>query len=243
MSALVEALGVGIPGRLDPTSLTLEAGVLTCLVGPNGSGKTSLLHALAGVGAASGEVLVGGIAVRTAAPGARQRLVSYLPASREVMWPLAARDLIALGSPDALYLPLVMDALELRPLAERRADRMSTGERSRALIARALAPRSRLLLLDEPAANLDPLWQLRLMELLRRETRAQGQSALVAMHDLELAGLYADRLLIVDKGRIVADGDPAALLAGPDIPRVFGIERAQGRWRPSVRPADPRSSR
>ena len=242
MSALVEASAVGIAGRLEPTCLALEAGLLTCLIGPNGSGKTSLLHGLAGVGNPAGEVLVDGVSVRTALPGARQRLVSYLPASREVMWPLAARDLIRLGSPDPLYLPLVMDALELAPLADRRADRMSTGERSRALIARALAPRARLLLLDEPAANLDPLWQLRLMDLLGREARANRQAALVAMHDLELAARYADRLLILDKGRILADGDPEALLAGPEIPRVFGIERGEGGWRPVIRPADPRSS-
>ena len=226
MSALVEARRLAIPGRLEETSLSLDAGLLTCLIGPNGSGKTSLLHALGLIGGPAGEVLIGGARLAAAPPAARQRLVSYLPAAREVMWPLATRDLIRLGSPDPAYLPLVMDALELGPLAERRADAMSTGERSRALIARALAPRARLLLLDEPAANLDPLWQLRLMGLVRQEARANRQAALVAMHDLELASRYADRLLIMDKGRIVADGNPAALLDGPEMPRVFGIRRA-----------------
>ena len=100
------------------------------------------------------------------------------------------------------------------------------------LIARALASRPKLLLLDEPVANLDPLWQLRLMDYLRRRAGAEASALLVAVHDLELAGRYADRLIIMDGGRIAADGDPQALLGGPHIPRVFGIHKLEGEWRP-----------
>ena len=232
MSALVEAHGLVLPGRLGETSLALRPGELTCLIGPNGSGKTSLLHALAGVGDPLGQVLIGGTDPRQAPPKRRQRLLSFLPAAREVMWPLDALSLIELGSPDAAYLPAVIEALELGSFLDRRVDRISTGERSRVLIARALGSRPSLLLLDEPAANLDPLWQLRLMAFLRDEARANGQAALVAVHDLDLAGAYADRLIIMNGGRIAADGGAAELLAGPDIPRVFGIERVEGRWRP-----------
>ena len=135
-----------------------------------------------------------------------------------------------------------MNQLDLARFADRRVDELSTGERSRVLIARALAPRPKLLLLDEPAANLDPLWQLRLMEFVRDEARANGQAALVAVHDLDLAGAYADRLLVMDGSAVVADGEPERLLSGPDIPRVFGIERSDGRWRPTVRREDRRSS-
>ena len=232
MSALVEAHGLALPGRLAETSLSLKAGELTCLIGPNGSGKTSLLHALAGIGRPEGEVRIESVDPLRASPDHRQRLLSFLPAAREVMWPLDGQSLIGLGKPDPAHLPHVIQALEVSRFLDRRVDRMSTGERSRVLIARALAPRPRLLLLDEPAANLDPLWQLRLMRLLREEVRANAQAALVAVHDLDLAGAYADRLLIMDEGRIVADGEPAASLSGADIPRVFGIERAEGRWRP-----------
>jgi iron complex transport system ATP-binding protein len=232
VSLLVEAQGLALPGRLGVTSITLQAGALTCLIGPNGSGKTSLLHALAGIGRPAGQVRIGGTDPAAASPQQRQRLLTYLPAAREVAWPLDARSLIGLGIPEPEYLPRVMEALDLAAFEDRRMDRLSTGERSRVLIARALAPRPPLLLLDEPAANLDPLWQLRLMAFLKTEAHANGQAALVAVHDLDLAGAYADRLLIMARGRIVADGDPEELLAGDVVPRVFGIERAEGRWRP-----------
>jgi iron complex transport system ATP-binding protein len=168
-------------------------------------------------------------------PHRRKRLLSYLPASRDVSWPLTAHDLIALGSvggeaEDAIQ--QVLADMELSDFANRRIDRMSTGERSRVLIARALVAKPRALLLDEPAANLDPYWQLRLMDYLRTCARQNSQAMLVAVHDLELAHIYADRLIIMHNGRVAADGDPVSLLSGDRIPRIFNIRRFEGRWRP-----------
>ncbi len=236
---ILSARGLAITGRLDETSLDLAPG-LTCLVGPNGSGKTSLLHALAGIGDARGAVRIEGADAHAEPPARRRRLLSFLPASREILWPLSAADLIALGGgePD----PDLLDALGIAAFAERRVDRLSTGERSRVLIARALAPRPRLVLLDEPVSNLDPLWQLRLLDHLRAEARKHDQAMLVAMHDLGLAGDYADRLIIMHGRRIAADGDPRALLDSVHIPQIFGIERAGAGWRPVRRPEDRRSS-
>jgi iron complex transport system ATP-binding protein len=231
---LLEANGVGLGGRLADTTLSLQAGELTCLVGPNGSGKTSLLHALAGIGHPSGSVRIEGIDPQSLPPRQRQRLFSYLPASREAAWPLSARDLVALGGAgarDEERISQLLADLDLTDFANRRIDRMSTGERSRVLIARALAANPRALLLDEPAANLDPYWQLRMMDYLRASTRDRGQGMLVAVHDLELARDYADRLIVMDAGRIEADGEPAALLAGDCIPRIFKIRQTDGRWR------------
>jgi iron complex transport system ATP-binding protein len=232
--SLLVANGLSLPARLRETSLALEAGTLTCLIGPNGSGKTSLLHALAGIGGPSGKVLIEGVDPRELGAGLRQRLLSYLPASRDIHWPLSARDVIALGlgEKDDGAIEAVLAALELEEMAERQIDRMSTGERSRVLIARALVATPRLLLLDEPAANLDPLWQLRMMELVRSLSRRNGQAALVAVHDLELARSYADRLIVMRDCAIEADGDPGELFAGPVIPGVFGITKSGGVWRP-----------
>jgi iron complex transport system ATP-binding protein len=242
MTPLLEGEGLALPGRLQPTSLTVPAPGLTCLIGPNGSGKTSLLHAISGIGSPSGNVRINGRSATGLAPAERMRLFSYLPASREVAWPVAARDLIALGLPDDSEerIDEAMDQLDLSGFAERRVDRLSTGERSRVLIARALAARPRLLLLDEPIANLDPYWQLKLMDILAAAP-ARGQAVLLALHDLDLAADYADRLILMDDGRIAADGKPAEIIGGSHIPAVFGVERSGGRWRPLTPSADPRS--
>ena len=230
---MLEASGLALPGRLFDVSLKIAAGELVCLVGPNGSGKTSLLHALAGIGRPSGKVHLDGVDPRTLGAAQRPHHLTYLPAARDLPWPLLARDLIALGGGDATF-----PALELDGLLDRRMDRLSTGERSRVLIARALAPRPTLLLLDEPTANLDPLWQIRLMELVREEISAGDRAALVAIHDLDAALRYADRILVMDKGRVAAEN-----LDGPHVAAIFGIERTNGGWRPVSPPAGPRSSR
>ena len=242
MSVLVEAEGLRLRGRLHETSLALAAGELVCLVGPNGSGKTSLLHALAGIGSPDGNVRIDGADPVRAGAASRSRLLAYLPATREVRWPLSARDLVRLGGADEDEAETVVSLLELGPVAERRVDQLSTGERSRVLIARAMATRPRLLLLDEPTANLDPLWQIRLMEMLKAGVRANGQAGLVAIHDLDAAERYADRLIVMHEGRIAAQGEPGAILDRPVVSAVFGIERSGGIWRPAISLAEDRRS-
>lgn len=247
MTFLLGGKDLLLAGRLERTRLELAHGELTCLIGPNGSGKTSLLHALAGIGGAAGTISIAGIDPRSTSIAERSRLLSYLPASRDVAWPLLARDVIALGLPfgaEETGIAAIIDDLELAPVLDRRVDQLSTGERSRVLIARALAAEPKLLLLDEPISNLDPFWQLKLMDYLRALTRRTGQCVVAAVHDLEIARIYADRLIIMNKGRIVGDGDPIQLLEGPHIPAVFGIERSRDGWRPvEIRREDPQSSR
>jgi iron complex transport system ATP-binding protein len=247
MNARIEARDLEIAGRLEKTSIFLEGGELVCLIGPNGSGKTTLLHALAGIGRGAGQVSIDGSDPGNVSPAQRIRLLAYLPASRDIAWPLVARDVIALGTPrdgDPPSTAAIVEELDLAHVLDRRVDWLSTGERSRVLIGRALASQPKLLLLDEPISNLDPLWQLKLMDYLRWLTRRTGQCVVAAVHDLEIARLYADRLIIMSKGRIAADGDPEALLSGPNIPAVFGIERSGAGWRPThIKREDPRSSR
>ena len=241
MTILVEAESVAIAGRLEPTRLGLAAGELTCLVGPNGSGKTSLLHALARVGRVAGSVRIAGVDPDRVPPSRRVRLLGFLPAGRDIAWPLVARDLIRLGGADPGEVDAEIDRFALAGLADRPVDRLSTGERSRILLARVFAAAPDLLLLDEPTANLDPLWQLRLMARLREDLKGTQRAALVALHDLDAALSFGDRLLVMNGGSLAFDLTPDAFVAGPGLAEIFGIERVAGEWR-ALSPADRRSS-
>ncbi|MEO6359380.1 MAG: ABC transporter ATP-binding protein [Sphingomicrobium sp.] len=243
MTPLLDARDVALPGRLEPTSIQIGAGELVALVGPNGGGKTSLLRALADVEGDGGLVAIAGESLADAPPARRSKLLAFLPASREIVWPISARDVIALGAQaiGAARIDSLIALLELEGLADRPISSLSTGERARVLLARALAPEPRLLLLDEPLSNLDPYWALRIVEILRSYVEDDQRSAIVALHDLDQAEAF-DRVLLVDKGRILADGPPADIIGGEMLSKTFGVQRHEGRWR--IRPsADPRSLR
>ena len=243
MTPLLNARGVALDGRLQPTDLDVAAGSLVALIGPNGSGKTSLLRALAAVEMTSGRAAIDGEVLMAAPPARRPHLMTFQPASRDLVWPIRTRDVVALGLFKAgpQRIDELLEQLELRPLADRPANRLSTGERARVLLARALAPSPRLLLLDEPLSNLDPYWVLKTLELLRKTVRATDCSAIVSLHDIDRVDAF-DRVLLVDRGRIAADLPPDAMLASLELAQSFRIERGENGWR--VRPPleGPRSS-
>lgn len=240
MTPLLEARGIAIENRLQPTDLDVGQGELVAVIGPNGGGKTSLLRALAGIETSAGTARIGGEELGAISSPRRPRVATFLPASRDIPWPIRARDVIALGlpSPDPQRIEELLDLLELAPLAGRPVDRLSTGERTRVLLARALAPKPRLLLLDEPLSNLDPYWVLRIIEILRLAV-TDGASALVALHDIDRATAF-DRAILVANGMVRADLPPARMLDSRELADAFRIERAGSAWR--VRPEDRRSS-
>ena len=229
---LLNARGVSLVDRLEPTDLSCSAGEMVAIIGPNGAGKTSLLRALAGIELDAGSVTIGKEDLAEAPPARRMRLLSFLPATRSLIWPIAARDLIALGlpSPDPSRIEQLIDLLELGTLADRPVNSLSTGERCRVLLARALAAKPKLLLLDEPLSNLDPYWVLKCLQILRGEASEYGCAVVASLHDLnQIAGF--DRALLVDQGRIVADGPPAEVLEMPALSEAFRIERTIAGWR------------
>ena len=231
---------LAIPGRLHATDLSADAGGMIALVGPNGGGKTSLLRALAGVEQATGSVRVDGQLLADLGEARRSRLLALVPASRDVGWPIAARDVVrlGLGQADHARAEQVLDLLELGALAHRPINTLSTGERARVLIARALAASPRLLLLDEPLSNLEPYWVLRLVEILRSVAQ-KGTTVLAALHDLAQLPAF-DRALLVADGRIQMDETPACLVESGRFESIFRIRAAPDGWR--IRPGGPQSS-
>ncbi|MEO7364754.1 MAG: ABC transporter ATP-binding protein [Sphingomicrobium sp.] len=242
MTPLLKARAIALAGRLDPTDLDIAAGSMVALIGPNGSGKTSLLRALAAIEMSGGNAAVDDELLSSASPAHRSRLLSFLPASRDLVWPIRAREVIGLGltGPEPERVDELLDKLELRALAERPANQLSTGERARVLLARALASSPRLLLLDEALSNLDPYWVLKTLELLRDTVRGTRCSAIVSLHDIDRVEAF-DRVLLLDDGRIAADLPPKVMLTSEELTECFRIERSENRWR--IRPVEgPRSS-
>lgn len=217
------AQAVSLTSRLSETDLSVEAGKLVALVGPNGGGKTSLLRALARVDNAGGQVRINGEDLDEATEARRRRLLAFLPASRDLGWPIASRDVIALGldGRDDDRIDHLIATFELESLSDRPIDRLSTGERARVLTARALAARPQVLLLDEPLSNLDPYWVLRFLEIFR-EAGAAGQTLLVALHDLSLLPQF-NRALLLAGGKVQMDEAPADLMASERFEEIFRI--------------------
>lgn len=241
MSAIeAKSLARRIAGRalVEDASFTLAPGTLTVLIGPNGAGKTTLLRLALGLLAPdSGTALIGGTEARALAPAERARRAAYLPQARPLVWPQPVRDLVALGrfahgaapgrlgEQDAAAVARALAVCGLGGLEERAADTLSGGELSRVHLARALAAETPLLVADEPVAALDPRYQHEVLRIFASAARG-GTAVLTVIHDLALAARYADRLLWMHDGRIVADGTPADTLTPARLRAVFGIEAA-----------------
>ncbi len=234
---------------VDGVSLALRAGEWAALVGPNGAGKSTLLQLLAGLRAAeAGELRLQGRAWADWPARERATRLAWLAQQGDVDAELPVRSLVELGrlprhgllgAPDAADAQAVAQALaetETTAFAARRLSELSGGERQRVLVARALAVGAGVLLLDEPVAHLDAPHQLALLRGLRQRAR-DGAAVAVVLHDLNLA-LAADRVLVMDRGRLVADGAPADAALRAALVAVFGhaftVERVvaagQPRW-------------
>ena len=230
------AEGVTLSHRLSGVSATLHAGEVTAIVGPNGAGKSSLLACLAGIERVdTGAVLLDGRALALLPPVGRARAIGYLPQTPEIAWDMTVETLVSLGRlpwPDAPpgeardAIDAAIAALDLSGLRHRPVTRLSGGERARALMARVLATRPRWLLADEPLANLDLAHAASLVAAFRQQAAA-GRGVVLVLHDLAAAMNHADRVLVIDRGAIVADGPPGAALAEERIAAVWGVP---ARW-------------
>lgn len=230
------AQGLALPGRLHDLSLELRPGEVTAICGPNGAGKSSLLASLAGLErAALPAVSLDGRPLSQWRAGERARAIGYLPQSAEVAWDVSVETLVSLGrlpwpgapaGETAQAIAAALAAMDLDGLRHRPISRLSGGERARALLARVLATGPRWLLADEPLANLDLAHAASLMHRLRAQSGA-GAGVVVVLHDLAAAMNFASRVVVLDQGRIAADGAPGIALAPDVIARVWGV---RARW-------------
>lgn len=231
MSAQFDVLEV--PSRLQATDLSLDGGALVALVGPNGSGKTSLLHAMAGIAGSAGHAQIEGSDLPDDQPARRARMIGLMPAGRGLAWPIPVRDLLTLSPvrvcPDRVS--QLVARLELEPFLDRPSNQLSTGERARVILARTLASSSKLLLLDEPTGNLDPFWALSIVDLLAEEA-CGGTMVVAAMHDFALARRF-DRMLLMHEGRLAEDGPPEDVMRKPGFAQAFRLAAEGDGWRPA----------
>lgn len=235
-----EDISARLGGRpvLHRVSLEAHAGTLVGLIGPNGSGKTTLLRALAGLQRCeSGCVQIDGTSIEALARSELARRLSFLPAGTEIHWPLSVERLVALGriphldgwqrlrEADHAAISGALEAVSAAHLIGRTVSALSTGERARVVLARALANDPAILLADEPVAALDLNHQLLVLDLIRDRCKA-GKTAVVVLHDLSLAARYCDRTVLLHEGRIFADGAPSAVLVSENLRAAYGVDGA-----------------
>jgi len=216
-------LSVALGGHriVHPADIALGEGELVGLIGANGSGKSTLLRALAGLlPAESGSVSLNGKPLYQIPLREVAQTVAYLPQSPECHWPLTADRVVALGrlpfqgssnTLDTGHITRALAAVDALYLRDRNVNELSGGERARVFLARALAGDPAFLLIDEPAAGLDPYHQLQLMELLQALAR-DGRGVLVVLHDLGLAARFCGRLFLLNGGKLIASGRPEDVL-------------------------------
>lgn len=225
-------------GRRDAISAftdLVRPGEWLCLIGPNGAGKSSILRAAAGLVPHTGSIEVDGSPLSLRSARRRAELVAYVPQTPNLPDDMTGSEYVLLGrnpyigyfgmetAHDLAMVDSVLQRLDLTDLAPRRLSTMSGGERQRLVIARALAQEAPILLLDEPTSALDIGHQQQALELVDRLRHEHGLTVVSAMHDLTLAGLYADRLTLLHQGHVVSTGDAASVLRAETLSEFYGV--------------------
>jgi iron complex transport system ATP-binding protein len=219
---------------LDSIDLQLQSGCVTAVLGPNGAGKSTLLSCIAGLlTPAQGGIELDGAALGSIPAMQRARRIAFLPQTPEIAWAVDVETLVGLGripfqgvaseAENRAAIAHAMERTQVEQWSSRTVTTLSGGERARVLLARIFAGESDWILADEPFTGLDPAHQFEAAELLR-SVADQGGGVVLTIHDLTLAARIADRVVILDGGRIVADGAPQDALTTKILHDVYGID-------------------
>ncbi|NNN02380.1 MAG: ABC transporter ATP-binding protein [Acidimicrobiaceae bacterium] len=224
---------------VDDVSLRVEPGSWCTIIGANGAGKTTLVRAVSGLTRPDqGRISIQGRDVHTLSERERARGIAFVPQHPEIPSGMRVLDYVSLGrvphhgvmrAPRVLDHQVVADVIErvdLGAFVHRDVVSLSGGERQRMVLARALAQGTSVVVLDEPITGLDVRHQLSILELLQREVLECGLTVLATLHDLTLAGQFADRLILLHEGRVLADGDSSCVIRSPALAQSYGIEVA-----------------
>jgi iron complex transport system ATP-binding protein len=238
---LLDARGVtfahtAMSPRIGPLDLSVRRGELVGVLGPNGAGKSTLLRLVVGLlRPQHGEISIAGQRLSTMSPAARARLIAFLPQNPEAPAAATVEEIVRLGrhphrgwsifeSPhDLEVVQAALARTGTSTFAARRLDTLSGGEAQRVHLAAALAQEPKLLVLDEPTANLDLHQQLKIFTLLAELTRNEHLAVLVVTHDLNLSAQFCDRVVVLRAGQMAAVGPPAAALRRDVLTEVYGV--------------------
>jgi iron complex transport system ATP-binding protein len=215
----------------------VDDGEIISLVGPNGSGKTTILRCINRIlKPQHGEILLNGIDVKTMNAMELARIFGYVPQSSPASFPLTVFDMVLLGrkphmgwkvsSVDRDTVFGIIQLMGLEDMAFRIFNELSGGEKQRVLVARALVQEPQVLLFDEPISNLDLRYQFEILDIIATEVRKKGLAAVIAMHDLNLASRFSDRVVMLKGGRIFTDGCCHDVFNKDNIREVYGVEVA-----------------
>ena len=220
---------------LNDVNLTMDLGEVLSIVGPNGSGKSTLLKCINRILKPKNEtILINGQCTSKISLKEMSKLMGYVPQSSTSTFPFTVFDIVLMGRRPYINWSLserdneiaaeMLDFLGIGDLAMRHFNELSGGEQQKVVIARALAQQPNLLLLDEPTSSLDIKHQLEILCILGELAQTNHCSVIVAMHDLNLASRFSDRMLMLKQGRIFAVGTPESVLTEENIEEVYGVK-------------------